>query len=100
MLTLGKGVKRSHLLDLSQRPNQTLSVWFAQIKTIGKKNRCRVSKASIYLLHCLWTSYREERAGNNQQWHGSNNQLRWMEASRYGWQCERHDHVTVGGMAQ
>lgn len=100
MLTLGKGVKRSHLLDLSQRPNQTLSVWFAQIKTIGKKNRCRVSKASTYLLHCLWTSYREERAGNNQQWQGSNNQLRWMEASRYGCQCERHDHITVGGMAQ
>lgn len=29
MLTLGKGVERLHLLDLSQRPNQTLSVWFA-----------------------------------------------------------------------
>lgn len=61
MLTLGKGVERLHLLDLSQRPNQTLRVWFAQTKTVEKKNRCRVLKANLYLLHCLWTSYTEER---------------------------------------
>lgn len=74
MFTLGKGVERLHLLDPSQRPNQTLSVWFAQTKMVGKKSRCRVWKASLYLLHCLWTSYTEERGGSNQQGHGSNNQ--------------------------
>lgn len=74
MLTLGKEVERLHLLDLSQRPNQTLSIWFAQTKMVGKKSRCKVLKASLYLLHCLWTLYTEEQGGNNQQWHGSNNQ--------------------------